>query len=95
MAFPETSEEKTVVSGVNTSIALCQRNSQRIEESENEVLWFKLLDAVVIPLRRLKSQRNRLKVNVGNFSLGSSSAKMPSTSSSQKMDSTDCCGLIH
>lgn len=66
-AFPETAEEKAVVEGLDAGIALCQRNSQRLDESENEVLWFKLLDAVVIPLRRLKSQRNRMKVTKPNF----------------------------
>lgn len=91
-AFPETPEEKAVVDGVNAGIALCQRNSQRIDESENEILWFKLLDAVVIPLRRLKGQRNRLKVTAVNLSLGNSSAKLSSTGSSQKMDSTSPLG---
>jgi hypothetical protein len=44
-------------------------------------LWFKLLDAVVIPLRRLKSQRNRMKVTKPNFA---TSAGGPG----QKMDGT-------
>jgi hypothetical protein len=37
IAFPETAEEKAVVEGLDAGIALCQRNSQRLDESENEV----------------------------------------------------------
>jgi hypothetical protein len=111
------------VEGLDAGIALCQRNSQRLDESENEVrcrdpfpfsnllfvndgsvallvlmvyscssfsvalgpqvLWFKLLDAVVIPLRRLKSQRNRMKVTKPNFNAaaGGPGQKMDGTTS--------------
>ncbi len=52
-----------------------------------QVLWFKLLDAVVIPLRRLKSQRNRMKVAKPNFNAAAGGP-------GQKMDGTTASGSL-
>ena len=35
-------------------ITLCQRISGRMEEADNEAVWFKLLDSLVGPLNELK-----------------------------------------
>jgi len=74
--FPDTPNEKAVVAGVNAGVAFCQRNPQRLDQAENEALWFKLLDAVVTPLRRLKGQQNRMKITFGRTSLTAGGQKM-------------------
>jgi predicted RNA-binding Zn-ribbon protein involved in translation (DUF1610 family) len=64
---------------LDKAINLCQRNSQRLEDAENEALWFKLLDCWVEPWRKLKEldmeiMRNRApRSNTGKKSDASDS----------------------
>lgn len=51
--------EVNVGSALRMVIELCQRNSQRLVDKENEHLWFQLLDTLVVPLRKLKAKLNR------------------------------------
>lgn len=34
-------------------MTLCQRNTERMSEAESQGLWFKVLDALVVPLKRI------------------------------------------
>ena len=63
--FPSTQQEKDVAEGLSQAIALCQRNSQRLEDSENELLWFRLLDCPVGFLRKVKHEQ-KLKQHRGS-----------------------------
>eukprot|EP01132_Coremiostelium_polycephalum_P006682 gene6682-8267_t len=62
---PQEREVKTIL---NSAIALCQRNSPRLQDTENEALWFKLLDSIVVYLKKIK-QTNLLNENA--WSVGS------------------------
>ncbi|KAH3759983.1 vacuolar protein sorting-associated protein 8 [Pelomyxa schiedti] len=55
--FPVHTEEKQLTSSLNRAITLCQRNTNRLQDSEVESLWFTLLDTVIIPLRSLKHNK--------------------------------------
>jgi len=55
-AFPQSSTEKKVQSTLSASIALCQRNSSRLEENELRSLWFSLFDVLIRRLRHVKAQ---------------------------------------
>lgn len=52
-------KENKLKSVVSIGVDLCQRNSPLLPEAESEALWFRLLDALVLPLRKLKIKRNR------------------------------------
>ncbi|KAL3676096.1 hypothetical protein R1sor_026044 [Riccia sorocarpa] len=49
-------EVKAVDSVLRAAIALCQRNTFRLEPRESETLWFRLLDRFVEPLRDINLQ---------------------------------------
>ena len=53
-AFHTIEEEKQIAKLIDASISLCQRNSQKLQDTENEMLWFLLIDALVLPLRKLR-----------------------------------------
>ena len=55
-AFGKKEIEKSSNQQVFECIALCQRNSQKIQDSENQFLWFQLLDSVLQPLRKTRHQ---------------------------------------
>jgi hypothetical protein len=57
-AFPHLEEEKQIAKLIDASISLCQRNSQKLQDAENEMLWFHLIDALVVPLRKLRHNPN-------------------------------------
>ncbi|EGG24943.1 RING zinc finger-containing protein [Cavenderia fasciculata] len=46
--------EKEIMDTLNTAIALCQRNSQKLQISENQMIWFRLLDTIVLFVRKVK-----------------------------------------
>eukprot|EP01114_Cavostelium_apophysatum_P017647 TRINITY_DN5298_c0_g1_i5.p1 TRINITY_DN5298_c0_g1~~TRINITY_DN5298_c0_g1_i5.p1 ORF type:complete len:873 (-),score=262.43 TRINITY_DN5298_c0_g1_i5:76-2694(-) len=48
--------ERAVQRYLNICVQLCQRNSGRLEDSENELLWFRLMDIVVVPLRDIRAE---------------------------------------
>ncbi|KAM0845517.1 hypothetical protein ACQ4PT_056320 [Festuca glaucescens] len=54
---PETvlkmSEAHPVLDVLHSSIGLCQRNSQRLDPEESQLLWFQLLDSFSDPLKKL------------------------------------------
>ena len=52
-------EGKKLESTIKIAIVLCQRNSSSLPEEENKALWFRLLDSLVVPLRKLKTKKNR------------------------------------
>jgi len=53
-SFPTAPSEKNLKKVLDQVISLCQRNSARMSESENESVWFKVLDSLVGPLNEMK-----------------------------------------
>jgi len=53
--FPNCQQEKHLHEAVMQAIQLCQRNSQTIQEKESEELWFRVLDAISLPLNKYKN----------------------------------------
>ncbi|XP_073012447.1 uncharacterized protein [Typha latifolia] len=47
-----------VLDVLHASIALCQRNSQRLDPQESESLWFRLFDSFSEPLKRFSSDKD-------------------------------------
>ncbi|CAM0947372.1 unnamed protein product [Alopecurus aequalis] len=47
------SEANPVLDALRSSIGLCQRNSQRLDPEESQLLWFQLLDSFSDPLKKL------------------------------------------
>ncbi|PNT65776.1 hypothetical protein BRADI_3g02497v3 [Brachypodium distachyon] len=47
------SEAHPVLDTLRASIGLCQRNSQRLDPEESQLLWFQLLDSFSEPLKKL------------------------------------------
>ncbi|BBN19147.1 vacuolar protein sorting-associated protein 8 [Marchantia polymorpha subsp. ruderalis] len=65
-------EVTAVHSVVRVAVALCQRNTFRLEPKESESLWFRLLDRFVEPLREINLQLRKLKTR-GQFNLRTNS----------------------
>jgi hypothetical protein len=54
--------ENEITETIHIAVAVCQRNTERTRpgtEKDSEQLWFKLLDALVVPLRKLRAKQNR------------------------------------
>ncbi|EFA85394.1 RING zinc finger-containing protein [Heterostelium album PN500] len=51
-------QEKEVMDILNNAIALCQRNSAKLQNTENQMIWFKLLDTIVVFVRKIKLSLN-------------------------------------
>uniref|UniRef100_A0ACD5Z2U5 Uncharacterized protein n=2 Tax=Avena sativa TaxID=4498 RepID=A0ACD5Z2U5_AVESA len=47
------SEAHPVLDALRSSVGLCQRNSQRLDPEESQLLWFQLLDSFSDPLKKL------------------------------------------
>ncbi|KAL6068650.1 RING-type domain-containing protein [Balamuthia mandrillaris] len=85
--FPHTKEEKKVQETLRAAISLCQRNSQRsgVDDAESVALWFRLLDALVVPLRDFKKKGRGLKPTLqGGSNAPSNKTKSSSRSSSSR-----------
>ncbi|EAL61787.1 RING zinc finger-containing protein [Dictyostelium discoideum AX4] len=52
-------QEKQVMTDLYSAISLCQRNSPKLQDSENEPLWFRLFDTIVTCIQRIKQQSNQ------------------------------------
>ncbi|KAF2069909.1 hypothetical protein CYY_008770 [Polysphondylium violaceum] len=52
--YSQTPQEKELKDHLFNAISLCQRNSQRLQENENETLWFKLFDSIVGFIQKVK-----------------------------------------
>ncbi|MCO5611674.1 hypothetical protein L7F22_065929 [Adiantum nelumboides] len=59
--FLSITEVAATCSVMNAAVALCQRNTWRMNPAESEMLWFRLLDRFVDPLRKLHEARKLLR----------------------------------
>ncbi|EGC38608.1 hypothetical protein DICPUDRAFT_148703 [Dictyostelium purpureum] len=64
---PASQQEKDVVKDLFSAISLCQRNSPKLNDNENEPLWFTLFDTIVSYIQKVKIQTMK-----GQFSKTSS-----------------------
>jgi len=57
--------EAGITESIHIAVSVCQRHTERSRagtEKDSEQLWFKLLDALVVPLRKLRAKQNRRAV---------------------------------
>ncbi|GAM21166.1 hypothetical protein SAMD00019534_043410 [Acytostelium subglobosum LB1] len=73
-------QEKEVMDILNSAISLCQRNSAKLQSTENQMIWFKLLDTIVTFVKRTKQSLTSKEALSSRASLSLSGSSVPTTS---------------